>query len=59
VGTPAEIADRLEEWREAAIDGVNVFHAVRPDTFSDIADAFTDNSLADRISEPLTLPARV
>jgi long-chain alkane monooxygenase len=101
VGTPAEIADRLEEWRDAGIDGVNVFHAVRPDTFKDIAEllfpelrrrgllsadksgtlrhklsgaddrlpathpaamyrgAFTDNSLADRISEPLTVPARV
>jgi FMN-dependent oxidoreductase (nitrilotriacetate monooxygenase family) len=102
VGTPAEIADRLEEWRDAGIDGVNVFHAVRPGTFKDIAEnlfpelrkrgllsaeksgtlrhklsgggadrlpsthpaakyrgAFTDNSLADRISEPLTVPARV
>jgi FMN-dependent oxidoreductase (nitrilotriacetate monooxygenase family) len=102
VGSPEEVADKLEEWRDAGIDGVNVFHAVRPDTFKDIAEllfpelrrrgllgddksgtlrhklsgggadrlpsthpaakyrgAFTDNSLADRISEPLTLPARV
>src|ERR1700712_2533750 len=102
VGTPEGVADKLEEWRDAGIDGVNVFHAVRPGTFKDIAEnlfpelrkrgllsadksgtlrhklsgggadrlpgahpaakyrgAFTDNSLADRISEPLTLPARV
>jgi FMN-dependent oxidoreductase (nitrilotriacetate monooxygenase family) len=102
VGSPEEIADRLEQWRDAGIDGVNVFHAVRPDTFKDIADllfpelrkrgllttdksgtlrhklsgggsdrlpdthpaakyrgAFSDNSLADKVSEPLTLPARV
>jgi FMN-dependent oxidoreductase (nitrilotriacetate monooxygenase family) len=102
VGSPQEVADKLEEWRDAGIDGVNVFHAVRPGTFKDIAEnlfpelrkrgllsadksgtlrhklsgggadrlpsthpaakyrgAFTDNSLADRISEPLTLPARV
>lgn len=102
VGSPEEVADKLEEWRDAGIDGVNVFHAVRPGTFSDIAEnlfpelrkrgllsvdksgtlrhklsgggadrvpathpaaqyrgAFTDNSLADKISEPLSLPARV
>ena len=102
VGSPTEIADKLEEWRDAGIDGVNVFHAVRPGTFEEIADllfpelrrrglltddksgtlrhklsggggdrvaethpaakyrsAFTDNSLADRVSEPLSLPARV
>ncbi|MBJ7340887.1 MAG: LLM class flavin-dependent oxidoreductase, partial [Mycolicibacterium sp.] len=102
VGSPEEVADQLEEWREAGIDGVNVFHAVRPDTFRDIADnlfpelrkrgllsvdkpgtlrhklsgggadrvpsthpaakyrgAFTDNSLSDRVSEPLSLPAKV
>jgi hypothetical protein len=38
VGSPAEVADKLEEWRDAGIDGVNVFHAVRPDTFADIAE---------------------
>jgi long-chain alkane monooxygenase len=102
VGSPEEIADKLEEWRDAGIDGVNVFHAVRPGTFTDIAEllfpelrrrglistdksgtlrhklsgggadrlpashpaakyrgAFSDNSLADRVAEPLSLPARV
>jgi hypothetical protein len=101
VGSPTEIADRLEEWRDAGIDGVNVFHATRPGTFEDVAEllfpelrrrgllasdksgslrhklsgagdrvpsthpaakyrgAFNDNSLADKVSEPLTLPAKV
>jgi long-chain alkane monooxygenase len=97
VGSPTEIADRLEEWRDAGIDGVNIFHATRPGTFHDIAEllfpelrrrgllstdksgtlrhklsggadrvpsthpaaryrgAFADNSLADKVSEPLTV----
>jgi len=38
VGSPTEIADKLEQWRDAGIDGVNVFHAVRPGTFKDIAE---------------------
>jgi hypothetical protein len=38
VGSSAEVADKLDEWRDAGIDGVNVFHAVRPDTFKDIAE---------------------
>jgi hypothetical protein len=95
------VADKLEEWRDAGIDGVNVFHAVRPDTFEDIAEllfpelrrrgllgadkagtlrhklsggpdrlpvthpaakyrgAFADKSLADKVAEPLSVPARV
>jgi FMN-dependent oxidoreductase (nitrilotriacetate monooxygenase family) len=102
VGTPEQVADKLEEWRDAGIDGVNVFHAVRPHTFTDIAEllfpelrrrglisgdksgtlrhklsgggadrvpsthpaaryrgAFTDNSLADKVAEPLSVPERV
>ncbi|GAC67838.1 LLM class flavin-dependent oxidoreductase [Gordonia soli] len=38
VGTPEQIADRLEEWRDAGIDGVNVFHATRPGTFVEIGE---------------------
>jgi len=101
VGSVEEVADKLEEWRAAGIDGVNVFHAVRPHTFTDIAEllfpelrrrglistdksgtlrhklsggddrlpdshpaaryrgAFTDNSLADTVSQPLSVPARL
>lgn len=38
VGTPEEIADQLEEWREAGVDGVNVYHATVPHSFAEVAD---------------------
>ncbi|OBF52112.1 oxidoreductase [Mycolicibacterium monacense] len=38
VGTAEEIADRLEEWREAGVDGINVYHATVPGTFTEVAD---------------------
>ncbi|MFA7514085.1 MAG: NtaA/DmoA family FMN-dependent monooxygenase, partial [Mycolicibacterium vanbaalenii] len=38
VGTPKEIADRLEEWREAGVDGINVYHATLPASFREVAD---------------------
>jgi FMN-dependent oxidoreductase (nitrilotriacetate monooxygenase family) len=39
VGSPATVADQMEDWIEAAdIDGFNLAFAVRPDTFVDVAD---------------------
>lgn len=38
VGTADEIADYLEEWREAGVDGVNVYHATVPGSFQEVAD---------------------
>lgn len=38
VGTAEEIADQLEEWREAGVDGINVYHATVPGTFTEVAD---------------------
>ena len=38
VGTPDEIADALEEWRDAGIRAVNVKHLVRPGTFRDVGE---------------------
>jgi len=38
VGTAEEIADYLEEWREAGVDGVNVYHATVPGSFQEVAD---------------------
>lgn len=38
VGTADEIADYLEEWREAGVNGVNVYHATVPGTFREVAD---------------------
>ena len=39
VGSPATVADRLEEWiDETDVDGFNLAFAVRPETFVDVAD---------------------
>jgi long-chain alkane monooxygenase len=38
VGTAKEISDRLEEWREAGVDGINVYHATVPGSFREVAD---------------------
>jgi FMN-dependent oxidoreductase (nitrilotriacetate monooxygenase family) len=38
VGTADEIADQLEEWREAGVDGINVYHATVPQSFAEVAD---------------------
>lgn len=38
VGTPGDIADRLEEWREAGVNGINVYHATVPGSFQEVAD---------------------
>jgi FMN-dependent oxidoreductase (nitrilotriacetate monooxygenase family) len=34
-GTPTQIADRLEEWAAAGVDGFNVMYSITPGTFSD------------------------
>jgi len=38
IGTAKEIADQLEEWREAGVDGINVDHATVPGSFAETAD---------------------
>ena len=39
VGSPATVADQMEDWIEATdIDGFNLAFAVRPETFVDVAD---------------------
>jgi len=39
VGSPATVADRLEEWiDETDVDGFNLAFAVRPESFVDVAD---------------------
>lgn len=37
VGTADEIADVLEEWREAGVDGINVYHATVPGSFLEVS----------------------
>lgn len=41
VGTPESIADRLVEWRDAGVDGVNVIYQTTPGSFVDFVDHLT------------------
>src|SRR5690625_2200543 len=38
VGTPEQIADRLETWRDAGIDGVNIINVNRPQSYEEFID---------------------
>jgi FMN-dependent oxidoreductase (nitrilotriacetate monooxygenase family) len=38
VGTPEQIADSLDEWRDAGIDGVNLIYQISPKTYVDFID---------------------
>ncbi|GLB68918.1 LLM class flavin-dependent oxidoreductase [Arthrobacter mangrovi] len=38
VGTPEQIADRLEQWQAAGVDGINVINWVVPGSFEEFAD---------------------
>ncbi|MGW8811594.1 LLM class flavin-dependent oxidoreductase [Gordonia terrae] len=38
VGTPDQIADRLEQWRDAGVGGINVINATIPGSYVDFAD---------------------
>lgn len=38
VGTPEQIADRLEQWRDAGVGGINVINAAIPDSYIEFID---------------------
>ncbi|WP_432561305.1 LLM class flavin-dependent oxidoreductase [Kineococcus sp. SYSU DK003] len=38
VGTPEQIADRLAQWQQAGVDGINVINWVIPGSFAEFAD---------------------
>ncbi|MEV7692817.1 NtaA/DmoA family FMN-dependent monooxygenase [Microbacterium sp. NPDC089189] len=38
VGTPEQIADRLQEWQAAGVDGINVINWVLPGSFEEFAE---------------------
>ena len=38
VGTPEQIADRLQDWAAAGVDGVNLMYSTTPGTFVDFID---------------------
>jgi hypothetical protein len=41
VGTPDQIADQLDGWRAAGVDGVNVVNWVLPGSYTDFVDHVT------------------
>ncbi|WP_108252211.1 LLM class flavin-dependent oxidoreductase [Planctomonas deserti] len=59
VGTPEQIADRLAEWRDAGVDGINVMNWVLPGSFEEFVDevvpVLQDRGLAQREYTPGTL----
>ncbi|MDT0165108.1 LLM class flavin-dependent oxidoreductase [Actinotalea sp. AC32] len=63
VGTPEGIADALEEWQGAGIDGVNVINVTRPGTYEEFVEHVTPvlqaRGLQKREYEPGTLRRKV
>src|SRR4029079_7580302 len=59
VGTPEQIADHLEEWRDAGIDGINLIYQTAPQNVLDFVDhvipVLQDRGLAQREYTPGTL----
>ncbi|MEO9328815.1 LLM class flavin-dependent oxidoreductase [Gordonia aurantiaca] len=58
VGTPEQIADRLAEWRDAGVDGINVINATIPGSYIEFAEhilpVLRDRGLAQREYAPGT-----
>lgn len=52
VGTPEQIADRLAEWRDAGVDGINVINWMIPGSYEELVDhvvpVLQDRGLAQR-----------
>ncbi len=63
VGTPEQIADQLEVWQDAGIDGVNVINVTRPGTYVEFVEHVTPvlqaRGLQRREYTPGTLRAKV
>ncbi|MGC4960846.1 LLM class flavin-dependent oxidoreductase [Gordonia sp. DT101] len=59
VGTPEQIADRLELWRDAGVDGINVINATIPGSYLEFAEhvlpVLRDCGLAQREYSPGTV----
>jgi len=59
VGTPEQIADRLEEWQDAGIDGINIINQTIPGSYTDfitgVLPELRDRGLAQTDYAPGTL----
>lgn len=62
-GTPEQIADRLEEWQDAGIDGINIINHVLPGSYTDFIEGVLPElrarGLAQREYAPGTLREKV
>ena len=63
VGSAEQIADYIESWAEAGIDGFNLVYATTPNTFTDFIDGVVpilqERGLAQREYTPGTLREKV
>ena len=63
VGTPETIADQLEHWRDAGVDGINVVNATIPGSYEEFVDhvipVLQDRGLAQREYSPGTTRAKL
>lgn len=63
VGTPESIADTLQQWRDAGVDGINVVNATRPGSYADFIDhvipVLQERGLAQKEYRPGTARAKL
>jgi long-chain alkane monooxygenase len=63
VGTPESIADQLQRWRDAGVDGINVVNATIPGSYEDFVDHVTpvlkQRGLAQREYRPGSVRAKL
>lgn len=59
VGTPEQVADELQVWADAGVDGINIMYVKTPGTFADVVDGLVPElqrrGLAQREYTPGTL----
>jgi long-chain alkane monooxygenase len=63
IGTPETIADQLQQWRNAGVDGINVVNATIPGSYEEFVDhvipVLQDRGLAQRRYAPGTTRAKL
>jgi long-chain alkane monooxygenase len=63
VGTPETIADQLQEWRDAGVDGINVVNATIPGSYTEFVEhvipVLQERGLAQREYAPGTTRAKL
>ena len=52
VGTPEQIADRLEQWQDAGIDGINIINQTIPGSYTDFIDGVLPELRSRGLAQP-------